>query len=433
MKAVQGFHLTAYRIINPLANPATLNRYPVLYGHGVFYDSANMISRADNSRPRKPVLGQPTINYGNLQDNSNDYSLPFALSNNNFDVWMFDSRGTNLKNRNSSHLTDLVQADKFWDFSIDDQALHDFPLMINFVLRKTGAPKLVYVGYSQSTLFVFELLSSKPEYSDKFVAIVALAPIAYVSHSKGLGVSLLTPLGFLLPEFLHYDYLPQPFIDMVDAAIEALCKVPLTSNKICSLIDQLIGGPGSGQYTPNFFAKFFKSTSLKVVKQFGQMFIFRRMSMYDYGPIENMRRYGQKDPPKYDLSNIRSDRIILCRGGGDVLSDPEDQETLIKELGTKPYRDIIIPNYNHFDFIDGKDLIRLVNEPVLKAIYELMYKEGANILKDFPQSSSVGGQLAHFQPTDAAPFAPFFLPPPTFAPDFQFWPGQDGFVPAQAG
>lgn len=375
-----------------MANRLLLNRFPVLYGHGVMNDAASMISRSENSRPRRPLLGQPTIKYPDMIDSSDDYSFPFMLSNNNFDVWLFDAKGVNKDDRNISADVNFKESQKFWDFNLDDESLTDTPTMIDFVLTKTAAAKLVYCGYSESTFFLFALLSTAPEYADKVVAAVMMAPIAYTANVKGLTIPILAPLGLMIPEFIQYNFLPQPVIDTVDDSLRNLCATQSMSRLFCTPIMNGIGGKGVGQMRPDFFEKFFKSTSLKAIKHFLQLTAQKRMGMYDYGPQINMMKYKQASPPAYDLGRIRSDRIILVRGLSDFLSTPEDQNTLLSQIGTKPFKDIVIPQYNHFDFIDGSDLIKLVNAPALDAIFQLMYREGPNILMDARQASAYTSQ-----------------------------------------
>lgn len=372
--------MTLHRIVNPLADQSLLNKYPVLYGHGVLYDSQSMISRSEHSKPRKPVLGKPTIKYPDPIDDSDDYSFPFMLSNNNFDVWLYDARGVNNENRNISATIDPSQSKKFWDFSLDDQALDDLPRLMDFVLTQTGSEKLVYVGYSESTWFMFALLSTRPEYSKKVAAFVAMAPVAYVSNIKGMTLPLLASMGGITPEFVHTSFLPMPVIETVDLSLKTLCA-PGISKLFCSPVVNSIGGQGSGEMAPDFFVQFFKSTSLKAFKHFFQLYMSKRFAMYDYGHQGNINFYGSPRSPDYDLNKVTSDRIILVRGLSDFLSDPTDQLRIVRELGTKPYLDIVIPEYNHFDFIDGKNLTKRVNEPALLAIYELMYKDGPNVLK----------------------------------------------------
>lgn len=395
----QGAPLNLYRIINVLADQKSLNKYPVLYGHGVLYDASSMLSRSERSRPRKPALGKPTVKYPYPSDNSDDNSLPFMFSNNNFDVWMFDSRSVNENNRNISMEigigTPAVQ--KFWDFSLDDQGLYDLPALMDYVLFQTASTKLVYVGYSESTLFMFELMSRKPEVADKVAAFIALAPVAYVANIQGLTLPILMSISSLVPEFVQYSFVPQPVIETVDASMRNLCRSQGLSQLICGSVANGIGGNGQGQMGPEFFREFFKATSIKAVRHFVQMYLSKRFSMYDYGAKKNMLIYGQAEAPNYELRNVRSDRIILVRGLADFLSDPQDHQLLIKELRAKPYLDIVCPKYNHFDFIDGQDLIRQVNHPVMLAVYRLLYKDGPNILRTTDQNNLIAQRNATAQ------------------------------------
>jgi hypothetical protein len=64
-----------------------------------------------------------------------------------FDVWFGNTRGDTYSRRNVNGLYSY-QAE-FWYFSIDQLALIDLPTMIDFVLGKTGASKLAFVGHSQ--------------------------------------------------------------------------------------------------------------------------------------------------------------------------------------------------------------------------------------------------------------------------------------------
>lgn len=373
--------MTLYRIINPLANQSTLNKYPVLYGHGVLYDSESMIVRSERSKPRVPVLGEPNILLGDPKDGSDDHSLPFMFSNNNFDVWLYDSRGTNNNNRNYSVEYNFKKSQKFWDFSLDDSSLVDLPLLIDFVLLKTRSEKLVYVGYSESTFFLFALMSTAPEYSNKIAAFVAMAPVCYVSHIRGLTIPILFPVAAFTPKFIQHTFLPQPIIDLADTIMKNICRIDFLSKLICGSITDGIGGYGVGQHKPEFYRKFFHSTSVQVVKHFFQLYVGKRFGMFDHGPAGNMKRYNRSEPPAYDLGKVKSDRIILFRGTADFLSTPEDQERLVKELGTKPFMDVVLPKYNHFDFIDGGNLIKEINGPAMIAIYKLLYKDGPNIFK----------------------------------------------------
>jgi hypothetical protein len=53
---------------------------------------------------------------------------------------------------------------------------------------------------------------------------------------------------------------------------------------------------------------------------------------FDYGLVENLKVYGQVNPPNYPLSNITSKNIALFRGLNDLLADNTDVNLLVREL-----------------------------------------------------------------------------------------------------
>ena len=59
-------------------------------------------------------------------------------------MWLANNRG----NKYSS--VDLQDDSiRFWDFSIDELAMYDFPANVEFVTEYTGSKSLVYIGFSQ--------------------------------------------------------------------------------------------------------------------------------------------------------------------------------------------------------------------------------------------------------------------------------------------
>lgn len=41
---------------------------------------------------------------------------------------------------------------EFWDFSFDEMGQYDIVTNVNFVLEKTNASKITYIGHSQGTI-----------------------------------------------------------------------------------------------------------------------------------------------------------------------------------------------------------------------------------------------------------------------------------------
>lgn len=375
IKSSDGAPLTAYHLINPLADPAKLNKYPVVMFHGLGGDGTQMISNIGDVLPLAPVPGTPTFG-------ASENSLAFLLANNNFDVWLMDARGTNLNNHDASDDFNIGKSQKFWNYCLDEQILHDVPTLIKFVLDQTQSRKVMYIGYSESTFFMFALLSAVPEFADKLAAFVALAPVAYVTHLRGLTVPMMAPY-LLVPDEFQGSYIPQPLVDTLGVGVRRFCGNRLTSHTLCGTIARGLAGQGdSTDNGPQFFSTLLHSTSLRVFKHFLQLFSQRRFGMYDYGPAVNLVKYGQSKPPAYPLSQVRLPTIILVRGGNDFLSTPEDQQILVNQLGTKPYLDINIPYYNHLDFILAKDVAKQVNIPILKNLHQILLADGGSFMRD---------------------------------------------------
>lgn len=379
-----------YRIINPLADPKRLNVYPVVYGHGFTLGSKTMIARAEKSRPRKPLIGQPWVIDEVKGDTNatNDRSMPFMLSNNNFDVWLFESRGASSANRDLSVHISPGQANRFWNFSLDEQSLIDLPTVIDFVLNKTRASKVIEFGYSASTFYTLAMLSERPEYGDKLATAVLMAPFAYMSHSTGLTLPVIAAITKMIPSAINYDILPQFLVTAGNLGMKYACKLPLVDKLVCGNIIDSVGGSGHSQHKSNLFGALVQSTSLNEARHLAQLFESKRFRKYDFGRKKNMRVYGQQEPPDYNLTNIRFDRLVLARGLKDILTAPIDQERMIRELGKPPLSDIVVPDYNHFDFIDGVGLVEKVNAPVLRVLFNVMQTDvGPNMLRDVSYDS----------------------------------------------
>lgn len=66
--------------------------------------------------------------------------------------------------------------------------------MIDKILSVTKLDKLLYIGHSMGSTTFFVMLSEKPEYNEKIVAFIALAPAVYLGTIKPLVQVLLKDL-----------------------------------------------------------------------------------------------------------------------------------------------------------------------------------------------------------------------------------------------
>lgn len=369
IKSYDGYPLTVYHVINPFADQKTLNKFPVVIFHGLGGDATQMISHSIGAKARKPVLGQLTA------FKFDDDCMAFMLSNNNYDVWLIDARGVNLNNRNVTVDTNFVESQQFWKYTLDEGALKDSPRLIDFVLEQTRTPKALVVTYSESTFFLFALLSAVPDYVDRIAALVALAPTVYVENLRGLALAWMIPFS-ITPEIIDGNYAPQPIVDTLGMTVRRLCSTQLISTLVCRQVSQAVAGKqDSNAEAGDFFSTLAKGSSIRVFKHFVQLNQQKRFGMYDYGPRVNLLKYGTAAAPNYDLGKVRLSTIILVRGDNDFLSTELDQERLIRELGVKPILDIKLPKYNHLDFILHENVTRDINFPVVRAFNQVLLND----------------------------------------------------------
>lgn len=68
-----------------------------------------------------------------------------------------------------------------------------------------------------------------------------------------------------------------------------------------------------------------------------------------------MLRYGQLQPPEYDLTRIRSKSIVIFAADNDYMAGPKDVANLIARLRPKLHRFVnmteVRAKWNHIDFL----------------------------------------------------------------------------------
>lgn len=76
--------------------------------------------------------------------------------------------------------------------------VRDLPAAITFIVNKTGKPgEIIYVGHSMGTTMFFVFSSLMPRIAKNIKAMVAFAPVAYMTH-------LTSPIRYLSP--FTYDF-----------------------------------------------------------------------------------------------------------------------------------------------------------------------------------------------------------------------------------
>lgn len=70
--------------------------------------------------------------------------------------------------------------------------MYDIPAAIDYILKITKAEKLVYVGHSLGTTIFYVTAATRPEYNEKVLFQISLAPVAGLQHTAS-SLRLLVP------------------------------------------------------------------------------------------------------------------------------------------------------------------------------------------------------------------------------------------------
>jgi len=78
--------------------------------------------------------------------------------------------------------------------SFHEVGIHDVPAAIDYILNVTSAKKLIYIGHSLGTTTFYAFASCRPEYSNKVLVQISVAPVAALSHTTSIA-RVLVPIA----------------------------------------------------------------------------------------------------------------------------------------------------------------------------------------------------------------------------------------------
>ncbi|CDW79126.1 ab-hydrolase associated lipase region family protein [Stylonychia lemnae] len=289
----------------------------------------------ENGGPRKPVV---VLQHG-LNCSCTDWilngdkSLGFILADNGFDVWMNNTRG-NRYSRHHVYLDPDIDRKEFWDYSFEEMGKYDQPALINYVIQKTGVKSVTYIGHSQGTTQMFCALSENFDFfKEKINLFIALAPVVKVeSCSSGLIKKIKDnqTLENLLIKNEIYEITPAKGNNSGQALFHKL--LPEISNFGIKLLSDDDPRQVNQSCLEGYLSHYPSGTSLKTLLHFKQLMNKKQFEHYDYGAEENLKRYGQEEPPLIPLQNIQGFPIALLAGSDDHLANINDVRWLKEQL-----------------------------------------------------------------------------------------------------
>lgn len=299
-------------------------------------------------------------------------ALPYLLTNAGYDVWLTNARG----NKYSRFMISLSDnSSKFWNFSFHEMGTLDLPAVIDYIKDKSiSDSEIDFIGFSMGATALLVLLSSLPQYNQVLKSATLLAPLAFMYQIKGplklfaefLDEDARNSLNFLgVNEFMPIEAFPSQVIEKYCQGEYMLCLNPYLlianggkeiSNK--SVLDNVLGHLPAG-------------ASTKTIMHYLQLVNSGHFQMYDYGAAINLKKYGVKLPPEYNLTNITLP-IVLISSYEDWLSTNTNVLRLLHLLPNVAVHHVIREHdFSHPDFIWGGDASNIVFHLVVEILSQL--------------------------------------------------------------
>ncbi|KAF3907783.1 hypothetical protein ABW21_db0201813 [Orbilia brochopaga] len=302
--------------------------------------------------------------------------LPFVLAEQGYDVWLGNNRGNKYSKKS---IYTNSQDTSFWNFSIDEFALHDIPDSISYILLTTKAESISYVGFSQGTAQAFAALSIHPDLNEIIDVFVALAP---AMSPKGLYNSVVDALVKASPDVIFLFFGRRSLLSST-MFWQSILYPPIFVSAIDMSLKFLFNWTGrniSLQQKLAAYAHLYSLTSVKALVHWFQIIRNKSFQMYDDDLQLSMGwGYGRSfyKVARFPTRNI-SAPVVLVYGGSDSLVDIE---VMLREL---PRHTVAkkIPHYEHLDFLWGEENDRLVIPHVLEALETYSGKPDVKVSSD---------------------------------------------------
>lgn len=170
MTTYGGYIIELHRI--PAQGPQASNKTkrPVIVQAGLVGTSADFI------------IGSATFDATNTSEMSGNLGL--ELAKRGYDVWLSNNRGGKY---GMAHESLSAKDAKFWKWTFEQMSEQDTTAIVDFVLAKTGADKLHYVGQSQGTALMWALLATNETINSKLASYVAISPITRLGSANTTG------------------------------------------------------------------------------------------------------------------------------------------------------------------------------------------------------------------------------------------------------
>ncbi|KAG6381885.1 Alpha/Beta hydrolase protein [Boletus reticuloceps] len=302
-----------------------------------------------------------------------------------FDVWLGNNRGNKYSKKSIHH---GPSSSKFWNYSLDEFAWYDIPDSIEYILARTGAGSLGYVGFSQGTAQAFACVECQPAVERKSKRSGGTCacdepcwigyPYCGCTH-EGV-VSQFSRLSHPPPSHCSvskcgsptsvYLFFGRKAILSSVATWQAIIYPPIFTSIIDTALYFLFSWDSRNITTTQktaAYAHLYSYASVKSVVHWFQIMRESTFQMFDDdvavfgGPANSGKAYR---PARFPTRNIETP-ILLLYGNRDSLMDIEAMVSALPASGTRAKK---LEGYEHLDVLWGKDIDKDVFPEVVNAL-----------------------------------------------------------------
>ncbi|ODM92615.1 Lipase 3 [Orchesella cincta] len=302
----------------------------------------------------------------------NDKNLAFMLADAGYDVWLgaFEARLA---------WTGCVIKCAF-SISFHEIGIYDIPTMVDQILMVSGNDKIFVIGHSMGGATILVAAAEIPTMNQKINAAFLLEPAAQLGGLYDPAILATMRVVNTPAEDFIYELVrgriqmrnPRLLLTALGIQLYELCEPTAVRCGLCDLTGLGLRNfnPAQMNYTnlPRMLSKLNDIGSLRSLFHLSQNARSCSFRYYDRETAENLRRYGQVNPPRYNLSAVTAP-LYLFWGEQDAIVTPPDVQRLANELSPAALRGVFRVNddtFNHYDFVVARDANVLVYKPLIE-------------------------------------------------------------------
>ncbi|CAH4028682.1 unnamed protein product [Pieris brassicae] len=219
--------------------------------------------------------------------------------------------------------------------------------------------------------------SLRPDFSEKIASAHMLAPVVFNTGNGSPLMDTVAPIVAAVVSWATENGFGEifPKSDFFADIGRRYCRDGVPTQSLCTMVLFMLGGWSESQHNATLLpVKLAHTPAGSGLRQFAhltQNMASKKFRRYDYGPIQNILRYGQTQPPEYNLLNIKNP-VFLNYSDGDTRTNEIDINLLYDSLDTT--KELIrVPdgNFSHIDFMWGKNAKTVLYDRVISEIRKI--------------------------------------------------------------